>query len=152
MQIFSDVFVTEELYGCNRREFPWMPDLLLAPANGLAVVKKIRGRDPVRWVSLDRLEGTHRLEGVFVANGPSIRPGKQIVNAHIADLAPTLLAALGERVPQDMEGRVIRELFNQPVTVEYEPPRAREETEAPVLSKQQLEEVAERLGDLGYLD
>ena len=154
MQVFSDVFVTEDLYGCDREHFPWMPDLLLAPTDGLAVVKKIRGRKPVRWVSLDRLEGTHRLEGIFVANGPAIRAGKTVVNARIADLAPTLLAGLGERVPQDMEGRVIRELFSQPVTVEYEPPKAREKTEeaAPVLSRKQLEEVADRLGDLGYLD
>jgi predicted AlkP superfamily phosphohydrolase/phosphomutase len=154
LRVFSDVFITEDLYGCRREEFPWMPDLLLAPANGLAVVKKIRGNDSVRWVTLSRLEGTHRLEGIFVAHGPAIKPHKQILNAHIADVAPTLLAGLGQRVPQDMEGRVLRELFSTSVTVEYEPPRAREpgEVEAPVLSKKQLEEVAQRLGDLGYLD
>jgi predicted AlkP superfamily phosphohydrolase/phosphomutase len=154
MRIFSDVFLTEELYGCSREEFPWMPDLLLAPANGLAVVKKIRGKAPVRWVPFSRLEGTHRLEGVFVAHGPSIKPGKKIYNAHIADLAPTLLAGLNERVPQDMDGRVLRELFQTPVHVEYEPPHAREQTDVdvPALSNKQLEEVAERLGDLGYLD
>lgn len=131
-----------------------MPDLLLAPANGLAVVKKIRGQSPVRWVPFSRLEGTHRLEGILVAHGPSIKPGKIIYNAHIADLAPTLLAGLNERVPQDMDGRVLRELFQLPVHVEYEPPHAREQTDSdvPALSNKQLEEVAERLGDLGYLD
>ncbi|MBI5765425.1 MAG: alkaline phosphatase family protein [Planctomycetes bacterium] len=154
MRVFSDVFVTEDLYGCNREEFPWMPDLLLAPANGLAVVKKIRGTDPVRWVSLDRLEGTHRLDGIFIAHGPAIKSGRKIKDAHIADLAPTLLVGLGERVPQDMEGRVLRDLFAEKIAVEYEPPKAREaaEVEAPVLSTKQLEEVADRLGDLGYLD
>jgi len=152
MRIFSDVFVTEQLYGCNREDHPWMPDLLLAPADGLAVVKKIRSREPVRWVPLSRLEGTHRLEGIFVANGPQIVPGLK-VSGHIADLAPTLLAGLGERVPQDMDGRVLQEIFIRPVPVEYEPPRAREAAEVvPALSEQQLAEVATRLGDLGYLD
>jgi predicted AlkP superfamily phosphohydrolase/phosphomutase len=152
MRIFSDVFVTEQLYGCNREEHPWMPDLLLAPADGLAVVKKIRSREPVRWVPLSRLEGTHRLEGIFVANGPQIVPGLK-VSGHIADLAPTLLAGLGERVPQDMDGRVLQEIFIRPVPVEYEPPRAREAAEVvPALSEKQLAEVATRLGDLGYLD
>jgi hypothetical protein len=52
-----------------------------------------------------------------------------------------------------MEGHVIQELFDKPVHVRYEPPRERRIDEtAPVLSKSQLEEVASRLGDLGYLD
>jgi predicted AlkP superfamily phosphohydrolase/phosphomutase len=153
MKVFSDVFVTEDIYACDREEHPWMPDLLLAPADGLAVVKKIRGRSPVRWVPLERLEGTHRLEGVFAAFGPGVSAGRKI-RSHIADIAPTILAGLGERVPQDMDGKVIREIFSSPVTVQYEPPRERkiDEAVAPVLTKRQLEEVANRLGDLGYLD
>jgi predicted AlkP superfamily phosphohydrolase/phosphomutase len=152
MKLFADVFLTEELYGCHRRDHPWMPDLLLAPADGLAVIKKIRGTSPVRWVPLNRLEGTHRLQGVFVAHGPGIRGGRKVA-AHIADIAPTLIAGLGERVPNDMEGRVVQELFPRPLHVRYEPPRERRVDEAaPVLSQSQLEEVAGRLGDLGYLD
>jgi len=145
MSIFPEVYTTESLYGCGRETYPWMPDLLLAPAEGLAVVKKIRGRSPVRWIPLNRLEGTHRLDGVFVANGPNISEGKTI-RAGIADITPT-------RVPKDMEGRVLTEIFSRPVKVEYEPPQQRKvEEAAPVLSEKQVEEVATRLGDLGYLD
>ncbi|HKQ49598.1 MAG TPA: alkaline phosphatase family protein [Phycisphaerae bacterium] len=152
MQIFTDVFLSEELYGCSRFDYPWMPDLLLAPSDGLAVVKKIRGKEPVRWVPLDRLEGTHRLDGIFIANGPSIAVGKKI-QAHIADIAPTLLAGLGERVPKDMDGRVLTRIFEQPVKVEYEPPQERKVEELePTLTQRQMQEVATRLGDLGYLD
>ena len=153
MTIFPEVYTTEELYGCGRDEYPWMPDLLLAPADGLAVVKKIRGSDPVRWVPLSRLEGTHRLHGIFVANGPSIGKGKKI-QANIADLAPTILAGLGERVPKDMDGRVLRDVFAEPLQVRYEPPQDRklDEKLEPVLSQKQMQEVATRLGDLGYLD
>jgi predicted AlkP superfamily phosphohydrolase/phosphomutase len=151
--IFPEVHTTEELYRCNRKDYPWMPDLLLVPDDGLAVVKKIRGRSPVRWLPTSRLEGTHRLEGVFVANGPAIAAGKQ-VRASIADIAPTILAGLGERVPKDMDGRVLREIFSGPVTVRYEPPQERklDEAEVAVLTESQLEEVTTRLGDLGYLD
>lgn len=151
--IFPEVHTTEELYRCNRKDYPWMPDLLLVPDDGLAVVKKIRGDSPVRWLPSNRLEGTHRLEGVFVANGPAVAVGKTI-RAGIADIAPTILAGLGERVPKDMDGRVLREVFSGPVTVRYEPPQERklDETEAAVLTQAQLEEVTTRLGDLGYLD
>ncbi len=152
MQVFTDVYLTEELYGCSRFDYPWMPDLLLAPSDGLAVVKKIRGKETVRWVPLDRLEGTHRLDGIFVAQGPSIAAGKTI-RAHIADIAPTLLAGLGERVPKDMDGRVLARIFDQPVTIEYEPPQERKVEELePALTERQMQEVASRLGDLGYLD
>mgnify|MGYP001182175578 CR=1 FL=1 len=48
MQVFTDVFLSEELYGCSRFDYPWMPDLLLAPSDGLAVVnlaQAARGND-----------------------------------------------------------------------------------------------------------
>lgn len=154
MHVFTDVYVTEELYNCERGEHDWMPDLLLAPAPGLAVVKKIRGSDPVRWIPLQRLEGTHRLAGVFAACGPRIARGKFIRDAHIADIAPTLLAGLEQRVPKDMEGRVLTQIFDSPIEFEYEPPQKRrhDDRETPVLSESQLEEVAQRLGNLGYMD
>ncbi len=153
MTIFPEVHTTEELYGCSRKEYPWMPDLMLVPTDGLAVVKKIRGSSPVRWVPLGRLEGTHRLGGVFVAHGPTIRKNRKI-DAHIADIAPTILAGLGERVPKDMSGKVLSDIFSKDVPVRYEPPQERkiDEIEAPVLTKAQMEEVTTRLSDLGYLD
>lgn len=152
MPVFTDVFVTEELYGCDRAEHPWMPDLLLAPSDGLAVVKKIRGTAPVRWLPFSRLEGTHRLDGVFIAQGAGVKQGVRI-RAHIADLAPTILAGLGERVPKDMDGRVLEQIFREKVEVLYEPPTERVVDEAsPGLSERQMREVADRLSDLGYLD
>jgi len=119
----------------------------------LAVVKKIRGSDPVRWIPLARLEGTHRLDGVFAACGPGVARGRT-VRAHIADIAPTLLAGLGQRVPKDMDGEVIRALFDRPINVEFEPPQKRrvDDRETAILSEAQMEEVANRLGDLGYMD
>ncbi len=151
--IFPEVHTTEELYGCSREEYPWMPDRMLVPADGLAVVKKIRGHAPVRWVPLSRLEGTHRLHGMFSAYGPGVAAGREI-EAHIADLAPTVLAGLGERVPKDMDGRVLQDIFSEKVEVEYEPPQDRklEEAGEPTLTEKQMEEVTARLGDLGYLD
>lgn len=152
MNIFSDVFVTEDHYNCDRATHPWMPDLLLAPADGLAAVKKIRGNAPVRWVPFSRLEGTHRLDGIFIAQGAAIKSGIRL-RAHIADLAPTILAGLGEPVPKDMDGKVLRSIFTSAVEVAYEPPTDRKVDEAsPTLSEQQMQEVATRLSDLGYLD
>ena len=74
IQVFPEVYKTEELYKCSREEQPWLPDLLLGAYPGLAVVRKIRGSQPVRWSSRSRMEGTHRVEGILIVNGPHARP------------------------------------------------------------------------------
>ncbi len=152
IQVFPEVHKSEELYNCSREEQPWMPDLLLVPQPGLAVVRKIRGSQPVRWSSQRRMEGTHRVEGIFVAHGDHVQPGAEL-HAHIADIAPTLLAALGLRVPADMEGRVLKEIFADELIIEHEPPHALERMAAEeVYSEAEKEALTKRLADLGYLE
>jgi arylsulfatase A-like enzyme len=129
-----------------------MPDLLLVPHPGLAVVRKIRGGQPVRWHPERRRGGTHRVEGILVANGPVIRAGGK-VEATMADIAPTLLAALGSRVPADMEGQVLLNLFETEPRVEYEEARAAKRLEHDeVYSQAEKEALTRRLSDLGYLE
>lgn len=152
IQVFEEVHRSEDLYNCKREDQPWLPDLLLVPHSGLAVVRKIRGNKAVRWTPPHRMEGTHRVEGILVANGPNIKQNAT-VRAQIADIAPTLLAAMGLRVPADMEGRVLPELFDQKLTIEYEPPTAVERKEhGEIYSDAERDEVSRRLADLGYLE
>ncbi|NLX24188.1 MAG: hypothetical protein GXY55_21275 [Phycisphaerae bacterium] len=152
IQVFSEVARTEELYGCRREDQPWLPDLLLIPQPGLAVVRKIRGGRPVLWSAPDRLEGTHRVEGILIANGPGVRQG-HTAGGRIADIAPTLLAALGLRVPSDMEGRVLADLFEKPPTVEFETPQqAQRAAYDEVYDEAERDALTRRLSDLGYLE
>jgi len=150
--IFPEVSKPEELYGCRREDHPNLPDLLLTPRAGLAVVRKVRGRQPVRWCSLRRLEGTHRPEGIIALNGPGVRPGARL-EGNIIDITPTTLAALGLRVPVDMEGRVLHEAFAEKLRVEREPPVERvAEERAEVYSEEERRLLEQRLSDLGYLE
>lgn len=152
IQVFPEVHKTEDLYNCNREDQPWMPDLLLVPQEGLAVVRRIRGSKAVRWSSQRKMEGTHRVEGIFIANGPNVKQGATI-RATIADIAPTLLAAVGLRVPADMEGRVLSEVFSGQLDVEYEPPQKMVMGEqAEVYTDRDKEALSRRLSDLGYLE
>lgn len=150
--IFMQVHKTEELYGCSREENPNLPDLMLAPHPGFAVVRKIRGRRPVRWCGIDRLEGTHRVEGILAMGGPNVRAGARL-DANIIDITPTTLAALGLRVPVDMEGQVIREAFSTEPIVETEPPvaKVREQAEE-AYTDEDRRILQRRLSDLGYLE
>ena len=152
IQIFPEVYRTEQLYGCSRAENPDLPDLLLEPRPGLAVVRKIRGYRPVRWCSEARLEGTHRVEGILALGGPNVRHGERL-EANIVDITPTALAALGLRVPVDMEGRVLCEAFTSEPVIEREPPVKKvAEERAEVYTEAERKVLEERLADLGYLE
>jgi len=160
IQLFSEVHKPEELYGCSREDQPWLPDLLLTPHESLAVVRKIRGRRAVRWFPYHRIEGTHRPDGILVASGPgvvrtpTVENRRHTVRAHIADCAPTILAMLGLRIPDDMEGRVITDIFEKPPVIETEAARtgtALSQVDE-VYSEKDLQQVTERLSDLGYLE
>ena len=152
MKIFPEVYKTEELYGCSREEHPDLPDLLLSPQPGLAVVRKIRGSHPIRWCSQRRLEGTHRTEGVVALGGAGVRPGHKI-EGNIIDITPTTLAALGLRVPVDMEGDVLQNAFVEQLSVEREPPEKRvHEERAEVYSDEERRMLEKRLSELGYLE
>jgi predicted AlkP superfamily phosphohydrolase/phosphomutase len=153
VHVFPEVHKAEDLYSCSREEHPWLPDLILVPIPGLAVVRKIRGNRAVRWLPRRRIEGTHRLEGMLAVAGEHVLPGQRL-DANIADVTPTVLAGLGLPVPVDMEGRVLTDLFDAPVTVQYEPPQkhvAAEQLEE-VYTAQQREQLEKRLADLGYLE
>lgn len=151
--VFPEVHKPEELYGCERSSHPALPDLLLVPQPGLAVVRKIRGSRGVRWFGYRRMEGTHRVEGVLIASGGNIRGGGR-VHARMVDVAPTVLAWLGVGIPKDMEGQVINDLFAEPVRAERVaarplPVMAAEQT---VLSEPEADLLTRRLQDLGYLE
>lgn len=152
---FPEVHKPEELYGCNRADREWLPDLLLVPAEGLAVVRKIRGSSPVSWLPPHRMEGTHRVNGIFAAAGPGIAAGRTVAS-DIVNVTPTILAMMGLNVPDDMEGRVIEDIFDPPIEIGTE--AVGEAAASPsaggdaVYSVEDQEVLTQRLRDLGYLE
>ncbi len=56
--------------------------------------------------------GIHDLNGVLIAYGPAIRKGFKVKKAHIFDITPTILALMGLPVPEDLDGRVLVEMFD----------------------------------------
>jgi predicted AlkP superfamily phosphohydrolase/phosphomutase len=124
------------------------PDLVLVPRDGFSVHRDLNLR---RWIErYDVPGGTHRTTGILVAAGPGIRPGR--VAANLVDAAPTILAAAGVPVPDDLDGRVLAELFAEPPDVRYVPPApppaaARGED----LGADEEAQVRERLRALGYM-
>jgi len=101
--------------------------------------------------------GTHRLHGILVAKGPHLRRGAEIYGARLIDIAPTLLYLLDQPVPRDMDGWVLIDLFESEFieshAIRYD--SSLEDIAAPRsgdYSKEEAEQVEERLKALGYIE
>lgn len=66
---------------------------------------------PVPPLSPNLNNGGHRLHGIFVMAGPGVQAGQQFTEGVLWDLAPTILHYAGLPVPDDMDGRVLTEVF-----------------------------------------
>lgn len=97
--------------------------------------------------------GCHRLEGILLVRGPGVAAGQSLTGARIIDLAPTILYAMGLPVPDEMDGRVLTELWpgegGAPVT--FAAPAAPDRDETTGLTPEEEEQVRQRLEALGYL-
>ena len=92
--------------------------------------------------------------GLGVRRAPWDEDRSRKLEAHIVDCAPTILSMLGLPIPDDMEGRVITEIFDSPPTIEREAAKAGEHASdgGEGYSPEELQQVTERLSELGYLE
>ncbi|WP_458186932.1 alkaline phosphatase family protein [Haladaptatus sp. NG-WS-4] len=89
----------------------------------------------------------HKLEGVFAAKGAGIDPDAMPAKAHLFDVAPTILSALGVPYSERMDGTVIP-VVSDAGAQSY--PEYDESDEGPVIENGEAD-VEERLADLGYM-
>jgi predicted AlkP superfamily phosphohydrolase/phosphomutase len=106
---------------------------------------------------LHELSGDHDLYGIFVASGPDVAANVFVNEANLLDVAPTMLASLGESVPANMDGQVLEDVFQQSF-LHAHPPSYDKEREVvarngeKVYSAEEEAAVRERLESLGYLE
>jgi hypothetical protein len=55
--------------------------------------------------------GCHDPKGMMIFYGAGVRAGGRVAEANNLDIAPTLLTLMGLPVPEEMNGRVLREAF-----------------------------------------
>jgi predicted AlkP superfamily phosphohydrolase/phosphomutase len=129
-------------------------DALCYRAEGEPVIiqaskRNVPGR---RWTG-----GSHRPQGTFIAWGPHIKRGATVVNAHIYDIAPTILYLQGHPVPEDMDGKVLTDIFVEKQLrrhpVQYsEPSKVGVRATETVLDTKEARKIEERLRGLGYIE
>jgi predicted AlkP superfamily phosphohydrolase/phosphomutase len=100
--------------------------------------------------------GTHHPKGIFIARGPMIKNIPAFEEARIIDLAPTILYLMDEKIPQDMDGRIlertVRDEFLSIRPVQFDSPDSEKGKKAPDYSKHEEEYIRDKLQGLGYID
>jgi len=101
------------------------------------------------------ISGHHRMEGILLLSGKDIRRGVELHEAEITDLAPTILYALDIPVPEDMDGNVLRQAFDES-SLNIRPVRYSDSSSGTLhpmseYTEEDEEEIVERLRGLGYL-
>ena len=108
--IVQDAFRREDIY-----HGPYVseaPDIVFLTQNlEYIATDRIYGNnlvsEPIR-----KGRGTHRMNGILIAHGPDIKDtGEDIGRARIIDLTPTILHMFNLEIPEDMDGKVLMNIF-----------------------------------------
>lgn len=144
----------EDLYSGPYLKFA--PDVLFVAQDYATLGRPTLGAKEWFRDSRGTANGFHRMGGVWMAHGPGIAAGAHIDGAAIRDVTPTVLHAMGEPVPDDMDGEVLSGCF-EPDWLKASPVRYVEASkyEGPgeyAHSEEDAAALTERLRGLGYVD
>jgi predicted AlkP superfamily phosphohydrolase/phosphomutase len=106
--IMKAVYRREELY--TGPFVTQAPDIVFELRRGYRVSDLTGRMDLLGDVSQEPW-GFHEREGIFGMRGPGIETGVELKQASIQDMMPTLLYTLGLPVPDDLDGRVLLDIF-----------------------------------------
>jgi predicted AlkP superfamily phosphohydrolase/phosphomutase len=162
-KLVDTVYRREDLYHGPRGELA--PDLIIFWRDYAYYTATSSGRETGscfgEYLKIDSSDfdhvGTHRLNGIFIAAGKTVKKGRVVSNAHIADVAPTVLFSLGAPIQKDMDGTVLLEVFTDDFLKGRSPEYVSQVHSNADGSKkaeytdEEAREVAERLKGLGYL-
>lgn len=101
--------------------------------------------------------GDHRMNGIFIGKGPSLKRGDELSNAWIGDMTPTILYALGLPVPNDMDGKTLTAIFTaeflnaNPLTFSEASPDETPLDPDSGYSDEEKESIKRKLKDMGYI-
>jgi predicted AlkP superfamily phosphohydrolase/phosphomutase len=101
--------------------------------------------------------GDHAFQGIMLAYGAPLKQGYRLRKAGIVDMAPTILYAMGLPIPEDMDGRVLQEIFaddwKRRLSLQFSeasPARGKGFNEQEPDTDDEI--LRKRLRDLGYID
>lgn len=150
--VFEQVLTREEAF--NGRFSELLPDLILVTRDSRYVPLEGRSAEGV-FINSTTTSGAHAPYGIFIAHGNDIHQGVRIENAHLRDIAPTALYALNEPLTEDMDGRILQEVFtaqgNAERNISHIGTSYRDGVAGGAFDAEEQEEIQERMRALGYI-
>jgi predicted AlkP superfamily phosphohydrolase/phosphomutase len=155
-KVFVDVFKRESLY--YGKNIDKLPDIIFTLDPEFVALGY---SDPRVWLRNPfRLPGHHMAypNGLMIVSGDSVRKRFRFGAARIYDVAPTILHILGQSIPNDMDGKVLKDLFEKgtelgarQVCVRETSPPESDAHGSGMLTTEEEEEIKRRLRALGYI-
>lgn len=154
-QIFNRVVTPSELYNCGIADVESLGDIVLIPNRGYSLNRKTSGKGGnVELMTEQSLSGCHCHEGIYIFYGPRIKSGEN-KRAHIVDIAPTIYAILGAKIPKYIDGKPLQHLFSKDLKIQFQSPQKLDSLcsqKQQNLSEQEQILIHQRLSELGYMD
>jgi len=152
-RINGQIYTREESY---QGEFSYnAPDITYLPQSDQYQAGKVMGfGSNTPFIDFTGVFASHNMDGILMVKGAKIKRGEVINGATIMDLAPTVLYLMGLKVPNDMDGKVLTEIFyseflkNNPI--KYYTPGEDVERKIESISSEEEEEIIQKLKSLGY--
>ena len=107
--VVDRVWNREELYQGPYTDLA--PDLVFVAQNYSCLGRPVLGARSWFRDSSAGANGFHRMGGVLLALGEGVRAGVRVAASSIEGITPTVLHAMGEAVPDDLDGEIARDLF-----------------------------------------
>lgn len=154
--VIERIIRREEVYEGPHAEHA--PDLMFFTRNmeykamGLSDFSSSKVFEPIYGTT-----GHHRMNGLLICHKPGVfMKGKEILDARIQDLVPTILYLMDQAIPRDMDGEVLLNLFTPEFRdahkVKYtDDDGYHRDSESNDLSQQEEAELMTILRDLGYV-
>jgi len=151
--IVKAVLRGDEIYSCGYHGD--IPDLLVVMNDGYVIKENLGGKILGEVISRTRyMTGFHDMEGFFAVYGGIIN--KRKIDADIYDIMPTILYIMRTAIPEDVDGRVIKEViiedFITKNKIRFETTAKQRHTDESLLEKSETEKIKRRLESLGYMD
>ncbi|MAG21772.1 MAG: hypothetical protein CL943_00505 [Candidatus Diapherotrites archaeon] len=117
-KVIGDIVFKKDIY--NGEFISTAPDLIGEPRDKVEINGSLGPKG--LFSNEHHWQATHALNGMFFLYGPSFKNVKEEGKASLLDIMPTVLHAMGQAIPTDVDGKVLEEYFVNKKSVAFRDP------------------------------
>lgn len=154
-KVFDKVLRREEVYSESPFGADGAPDIFLVPKDMDIMLNGQFSQNTRMWKKSSNGYGFHHTHGIVFVNGKGVK-NKKLKGTHIIDVTPTVLHILDVPIPEDIDGRIMKDIFLKNSEFAKKPIKIQGPSivdgENKAYSARDEEKVRKRLEALGYIE